>query len=118
VKKKPLQVVLHAREPSLVEFTVGDRVQLDRLTLSPHGYVAERHGKLLEPGVTTLALAEGQYFFKTLADTHLRVICGGVETSASTNGTKNPFPDPPAQPPPPGGLGDEPEGEPPQLTVQ
>jgi hypothetical protein len=34
-------------------------VQLDRLTRSSHRYVAERQGKLLDPGATTLALVPG-----------------------------------------------------------
>jgi hypothetical protein len=30
VKRTPSQVSLHAREPSVVELTAGDRVQIDR----------------------------------------------------------------------------------------
>jgi hypothetical protein len=37
MKKRPLQVALHVREPSVIEFTVGDRVQLDRLAPSAQG---------------------------------------------------------------------------------
>jgi hypothetical protein len=36
VKRKPLNVSLHARESSVVEMTVAERVQLDRLAPSPH----------------------------------------------------------------------------------
>jgi len=78
VKKKPLQVNLHAREPSVIELKLGDRVQLDRLTPSSRGYLAERHGRLLDPGVTTVALEPGHYLFRTLSDAHLRVVTGGV----------------------------------------
>jgi hypothetical protein len=110
VKKRALQVVLHAHEPSVVELTVGERVQLDRLEPSQHGFVAERHGSLLEPGVSTLTLAQGRYFFKTLADVNLKVVRGGVDTSVGTD-TKS---DVPTLPLP--AKGDEPTGEPPTLT--
>jgi hypothetical protein len=113
VKKPPLRVSLHAREPSVVELTVGDRVQLDRVTPSPHGLVAERHGRLLDPGVHTVALEAGHYLFRTLSDTHLRVVTGGIaiEHRAADK-------DPP--PPPPLALdrGDELPGEPPSLTIE
>jgi hypothetical protein len=109
MKKRPLQVALHVREPSIIEFTVGERVQLDRLAPSSRGFVPERHGDLLEPGVVTLALAQGHYCFKTLTDANLRVVRGGAEAHAiaynKTNG--------------PGILdakGDEPAGELPTLT--
>src|SRR5215475_2623020 len=84
VKRKPLHVSLHACEPSVVEVTVGDRVQLDRLTPSPRGYLAERHGRLLDPGMTTVALEPGHYFFKTLSDANLRVVTGGVSAGIAS----------------------------------
>ena len=113
MKRKPLHVSLHAREPSVVEVTVGDRVQLDRVTPSPHGYIAERHGRLLDPGTTTVALQPGHYFFKTLSDANLRVVTGGVatRTPAGTGGKQ--------VPPPPGEpmvRGDETPGELPSFT--
>jgi hypothetical protein len=122
VKRKPLQVSLHAREPSVVEVTVGDRVQLDRLTPSPQGYLAERHGRLLDPGVTTVALEPGHYFFKTLSDANLRVVRGGVSAGIAA-GTKGGLPDPPSTGggislPAPGGAGDEVPGELPSLTIE
>ena len=131
MKRKPLQVSIHAREPSIVEVTVGDRVQLDRLTPSPHGYLAERLGRLLDPGVNTVALPPGHYCFKTLSDAHLRVVTGGVATGIAA-GTKGGLPDPP----PvgggtstsgvqrggwllaPSGAGDDAPGEPPSFTVE
>jgi hypothetical protein len=92
VKRKPLQVSLHVREPSVVQLTVGDRIQLDRLAPAPRGYLAERHGRLLDPGVTTVALAPGHYFFKTLSDAHLRVVTGGVSAGITAH-DKDPFPE-------------------------
>lgn len=118
MRKKPLQVTLDVREPSVVELTVGDRVQLDRLTRCEDRQVPERHGSLLQPGLTTLALAPGSYFFKTLSDAHLKVVRGGVQTAAADTDPKDPWPPPP--PPgalPPGGKGDEPAGEMPSFTV-
>jgi hypothetical protein len=117
VKRKPLQVSLHAREPSLVEVTVGDRVQLDRLTPSPRGYAAERHGRLLDPGVNTVALQPGHYFFKTLSDTHLRVVTGGISTRVIAH-NKDPWPDPPPSEPAPAAKGDETPGELPSFTIE
>src|SRR5262245_25170770 len=94
MKKKALQVTFDVREPSVVELTVGDQVQLDRLTPSSRGYVAQRHGALLGRGMATLALDPGLYFFKTLADANFKVIRGGVNTSVTTN-NKGDWPDPP-----------------------
>jgi hypothetical protein len=81
MRKQPLQVSLHVKQPSLVKLTIADRVQLDRLVPSPDGYLAERHGDLLVAGVATLALAQGHYFFKTLSPAHLKVIHGGVDAA-------------------------------------
>ena len=117
MKKRPLQVSLHAREPSIVELTVAERVQLDRLHPSQQGYVAERHGSLLEPGMTTLTLAQGHYFFKTLSDVNLKVIRGGVDTSTHTNNKTAIPPVPPKVGDPPDAKGDEPTGELPTLTL-
>jgi len=122
MKRKPLQVSFHAREPSIVELTVGDRVQLDRLTSSSHGYLAERHGRLLDPGMTTVALDPGHYFFKTLSDVNLRVVRGGVNAGIALD-TKNGFPDPPntgggISLPAPDGAGDEVPGELPSFTIE
>ena len=117
MKRKPLQVSLHAREPSVVELTVGDRVQLDRLTPSPHGYVAERHGHLLGPGVTAVALPPGHYFFKTLSDANLRVVTGGVAAGVTAHDKDGGPIDQTALPPPPT-KGDEAPGELPRLTIE
>ena len=121
MKRKPLHVSLHAREPSVVELAVGDRVQLDRLTPSPGGYVAERHGRLLDPGVTAVALPPGHYFFKTLSDANLRVVTGGV-TAGVTAHDKDGGPidqtSLPSLPPPPPPMGDEAPGDTPSFTVE
>jgi hypothetical protein len=116
MKKTPLRVSLHAREPSVVELTVGDRCQLDRLTLSQRGYLAERHGRLLDPGVNTVALPVGHYFFKTLSNTHLRVVSGGIAAGIAASGTKTAWPPPPVPVPP--DAGDEQPGELPNLTIE
>lgn len=116
MKRKPLHVSLHAREPSVVELTVGDRVQLDRMTPSPHGCLAERHGRLLDPGVTTVALEPGHYMFRTLSDTHLRVVTGGC-TAGTTRSTKCIDPPPVTGDWPPPLRGDDAPGELPSLTI-
>jgi hypothetical protein len=123
MKRKPLKVTLHADEPSVVEVTVGDRVQLDRVMPSPHGYRAERHGRLLAPGTTTVALEPGHYFFKTLSDANLRVVAGGVAAGIAPSGDKDPWPIPSlandgSALPAPDSKGDEARGEPPSLTVE
>ena len=118
MKRKPLQVNLHAREPSVVEFTVGDRVQLDHLTRAPRGYLAERHGRLLDPGTTRVALPPGHYFFKTLSDAHLRVVTGGVSADTAVNGKDDPPEHVTAGNPAPPAMGDEAPGERPILTIE
>ena len=123
MKRKPLHVSLHACEPSVVELTVGDRIQIDRLTPATRGYLAERHGRLLAPGTTTLALEPGHYFFKTLSDANLRVVTGGVSAESTAHRTKDgPVPDPPKAAeqvplPVPDLKGDDTPGEQPSLTI-
>lgn len=116
MKKRVLHVALHAKEPSIVELTVAERVQLDRITPSPHGCIAERHGALLEPGVNTLALAQGHYFLKTLSDAHLHVVRGGVDATPTANSKDDPPPDQPMLVP--GARGDDAPGELPTLTIE
>ncbi|HEX3764330.1 MAG TPA: hypothetical protein VHW23_36800 [Kofleriaceae bacterium] len=128
MKKKPLQVSLHVREPSVVEMSVGERVQLDRLTPSPRGYLAERHGRLLAPGTTTVALEPGHYGFQTLSDAHLRVVTGGVSTAIDASSRKDPPPPRPLSDPPSSGddvslpvptrRGDDAVGERPRFTIE
>jgi hypothetical protein len=122
MKKTPHRVLLHVKQPSLAEPTVGDRVQLDRVVSSPDGFLAERHGRLLYPGVTALALAQGHYFFKTLAPANLKVVQGGVDADASIINHKDGSPQQPTplagEPPGPGGRGDELSGDPPPFTIE
>jgi hypothetical protein len=109
------------REPSVVEMTVADRVQLDRLTPAPRGYLAERHGHLLAPGVTRLELPSGHYFFKTLSDANLRVVTGGLTAGITAHDKDGDWPDPQkatGDPSAPGAKGDEASGEAPRLTIE
>lgn len=116
MRRRPLRVTLEARESSTIELTVGERVQLDRLTPSPLGTLADRH-ELLEAGRSTIHLERGTYFFRTLSDASLRVVAGGVNTTTRTD-DKDPWPDPPQGVSPPLSSGDEPPGEPPRLTIR
>jgi hypothetical protein len=121
MKRRPLQVSLRVTQPSVVELTVGDKVQLDRLTPSPHGHVAERRGDLLQPGATTLALDQGLYLFKTLSEAHLKIVQGGVEAIVVESDPKDPWPTPLLSgdtAPRANGRGDEPPGQAPALSVE
>lgn len=129
-RKKSLLVTLRAREPSIVELTVDEKVQIDRVIASSGTSIAERHGPLLAPGRTRLALDPGVYCFKTLSPANLRVVRGGVDVG-TTQG-KDPWPQPPPPPPPtattepplgdapitPTAGGDDPPGTAPFLTVE
>jgi hypothetical protein len=69
-----LMVVLYVHASSDIELTARETVRLDRLAYSEaDGFVAERHGDLLEPGTTQVRLAEGVYHFRTAHDAQLRV---------------------------------------------
>jgi hypothetical protein len=124
MKRKPLQVSLRVAQPSIVELTVGDTVQLDRLTRSPHGCLAERCTGLLIAGTTTLHLDRGDYFFKTLTDAHLRIVAGGVVVASEVKDPKDPWPQPLTTPQSaevplaPGGKGDAPAGDAPALIIE
>ena len=117
MKRRPLQVALHVQEPSTIEITVSERVQLDRLTPSARGSIPERHGGLFGPGKTVLALAEGHYCFKTLSDASLHVVRGGVDVERVAQRDKKP-PIESGDPSPPPPKGDEPDGEAPAFTVE
>jgi hypothetical protein len=72
--------------------------------------------------VTTVALPPGLYFFKTLSDTHLRVVTGGVASGIASD-TKTKWPDPSSTGngpplPVPFDAGDELPGEPPRFTIE
>ena len=113
MQKKALQVTLEVREPSAVELTVGDKVQLDRLSASQRGYVAERHGKLLDRGLAKLSLEPGLYSFRTLSNANLKVVRGGVFAHVAEFDSKT-LPPPPVAPEL---RGDEPSGDAPRLTI-
>jgi hypothetical protein len=117
MKKIPLQVTLHVKEPSVVELTVGEKVQLDRLTPTQRGHVAERCGDLLTPGITTRSLDQGFYFFKTLSEAHLKVVQGGVDTTVNTPNDKDDWPEADGTPSVPA-KGDEAHGHAPRFTVE
>jgi hypothetical protein len=114
MRRKALHVTLDVREPSTVDLTVAERVQLDRLVPSAGGLAAERRGELLRPGVNSVALEPGRYLFKTLSDAHLKVVCGGVAARLGAH-DKDVFPDPGLTAAP---KGDEPPGDAPTLIVE
>ena len=120
MKKQALRVSLEVSEPSVVELSVAEKVQLDRVSSTASGPVAERHGELLGPGVATLSLEPGAYFFKTLSDAHLEVVRGGVTAHPMGTGSKDPPPPPPplAVPVAPDTRGDELAGETPLFTIR
>jgi hypothetical protein len=112
--KKHLQVTMEVSKPSIVDLTVQERVQVDRVLAGKRGPVAQRHGALIDPGTTTLELAQGRYSFKAFSEARLRVVSGGV-SAVATNATKPGIPEPP--PMSANGAGDEPEGDAPSLHV-
>jgi hypothetical protein len=113
-RRKPLLVTLDITQPSIIELTTDEHVQLDRLVATSRGALAERQGQLLPPGTTRVSLDAGQFCFKALSDAQLRVVQGGV-TRRILGDSKEPWP----QPPPfaPNVAGDDPDGEVPCFTV-
>src|SRR5947209_15290309 len=87
-----LMVALYVAEPAIVNLTVHDHVQLDRLT----GTSAERHGGLLPPGTTPVRLAAGTYVFRTTGDAQVQLNKGAaVEvTAVPLSDDKDKWPDP------------------------
>lgn len=77
--RKMRHVMLDVRERSEIELTLAERVQLDRVVRTARGPVGERIAALLYPGVTTLVLDRGQYFFTTRSESRWKVVSGGVE---------------------------------------
>ena len=88
-----LMVALYVAEPAVVNLTVHDHVQLDRLA----GTSAERYGGLLPPGTTPVRLAAGTYVFRTTADAQVQLNQGAaVEvTAVPLSDDKDKWPDPP-----------------------
>lgn len=115
--KRTLQVTLAVGEASVVELTVAERVQLDRLIPSRNGHLAERSGDLLGPGSTTIALARGFYSFRTLSDASLRVVSGGVAIAATKAAKDPPAPPPVLDLPAPVDRGDQ-TGDIPALAIE
>jgi hypothetical protein len=87
-----LMVALYVAEPAIINLTVHDHVQLDRLT----GTSAERHGDLLPPGTTPVHLAAGTYVFRTTGDAQVQLNKGAaVEvTAVPLSDDKDKWPDP------------------------
>lgn len=112
-RRKSLLVTLDVTQPSLIELTAHEHVQLERLVATPRGALAERQGALLPPGTTRVTLDAGRFHFKSLSDTQLRVVQGGVSTQVHAN-NKDPWPDPPSVP---NARGDDPDGETPAFTI-
>jgi hypothetical protein len=110
-------VALYVAEPAIINLTVHDHVQLDRLT----GTSAERHGDLLRPGTTPVHLAAGTYVFRTTADAQVQLDKGtAVEvTAVPLSDDKDKWPDPPpaATTRLPAARGDGPPDYVPTLTV-
>jgi len=112
-----LMVALYVAEPAIVNLTVHDHVQLDRIT----GASAERHGDLVPPGTTPIHLAAGTYVFRTTADAQVQLDEGApVEVTAvllSDDKDKWPDPLPAATSTLPAARGDSPPDHVPTLTV-
>jgi hypothetical protein len=73
---------MYVDRPSCIELHVREKVRIDRLQpTEAGGYVAERYGALLAPGVTQVQLDKGLYHFRTLDDAQLRIIAGGVQVA-------------------------------------
>ena len=111
-----LMVALYVAEPAVVNLTVHDHVQLDRLT----GTSAERYGDLLPPGTTPVHLATGTYVFRTTADAQVQLDKGApVEVTAVPLSDKDKWPDPPpaVATPVPAARGGGPPDYVPALTV-
>lgn len=119
MKRAPLHVAVRAHRRSVIALTVADHVQVERVVASPDGPLAERHGALLAPGTHRVALAPGDYSFRTLSDAHLAVVQGAVDTASHASNDKNPFPEPPPRQDGqlPNTKGDAPRGPAPRLTV-
>jgi hypothetical protein len=112
-----LMVALYVAEPAIVNLTVHDHVQLDRVT----GTSAKRYGDLVPPGTTPVSLAAGTYVFRTTADAQVQLNEGvPVEVTAvplSDDKDKWPDPLPAAASTMPAARGDSPPDHVPTLTV-
>ena len=111
-----LMVALYVAEPAIVNLTVHDHVELDRVT----GTSAERYGNLLPPGTTPVSLAAGTYVFRTTGDAQVQLNKGAaVEVTAiQAPADKGDWPDlAVVHAPLPAAKGDSPPDHVPTLTV-
>jgi len=110
-----LMVALYVAEPSQVQLTVQDRVRIDRVTASG----VEQHGELLQPGTTSVHLAEGTYYFRTTQDVQVQLADNAaVQVATVSGGDKDDPPRPPVGAALPAALGDAPPDRVPTLTVR
>ncbi|HET7013031.1 MAG TPA: hypothetical protein VFI65_03920 [Streptosporangiaceae bacterium] len=69
-----LAVVLYVAAPATVTLTAHETVRIDRIESSAaDGVTASRHGDLLRPGTSTIALDRGTYHFRTSKDARLHI---------------------------------------------
>ena len=111
-----LMVALYVAEPAVVNLTVHDHVQLDRVT----GTSAERYGSLLPPGTTPVRLAAGTYVFRTTGDAQVQLAQEtAIHVTVVPLSDKDKWPDPPpvVATPLPAVRGDSPPDHVPALTV-
>ena len=112
-----LMVALYVAEPAVVNLTVHDHVQLDRVT----GTSAERYGNLLPPGTTPVHLAAGTYVFRTTADAQVQLDEDApvevIAVPCRTTRTSGRILFPPWLRPLPAARGDSPPDHVPALTV-
>jgi hypothetical protein len=112
-----LMVALYVAEPTVVNLTVHDHVQLDRVT----GTSAERYGGLIPPGTTPVRLAAGTYVFRTTGDAQVQLVQQTAihVTAVPLSDDKDKWPDPPpaVSTPLPAARGDSPPDHVPALTV-
>jgi hypothetical protein len=107
-------VALYVAQPSHIHLTVQDRVRIDRVTATG----VEQHGELIQPGTTSVHLAEGTYYFRSTQDVLVRIAeNAAVQVIADTNDKDDP-PRPKVAAPLPAALGDTAPDRVPTLTVR
>jgi hypothetical protein len=110
-----LMVALYVAEPSHIQLTVQDRVRIDRITATG----AEQHGELVQPGTTSVYLAEGTYYFRTTQNAHVQLADNAaVRVIAENRNDKDDWPAPKVADPLPVAKGDTAPDRVPTLTVR
>jgi hypothetical protein len=110
-----LMVALYVAEPSHIHLTVRDRVRIDRITATG----VEQHGELIQPGTTSVHLAEGTYYFRSTQDVHVQLAeNAAVRVIADARNDKDDPPRPIVADPLPAALGDSAPDRVPTLTVR